>query len=152
MKQMIRRFSELVSRNNLFLSSQEVLRKMIFGLDTRNRQLLVLADTGAAFEEQVIPLRVIQACTVRKQYRGIRPGALQPDHLAEFLDSVELRLDIGGSDPLVLPFYEHGPDPQKAARPAERKAHLWAGAIEQMLKAGKLRPAPPDAESAVNGR
>jgi hypothetical protein len=147
MKQMIHRFSELVSRYNLFLSSQEVLRKIIFGLDTRSRRLLVLFRTDeAAFEERVIPLSAIRACTVRKHYRGIPSGGLQPDRLPDFLETVELQLDLGQNGPLVLPFFQQGPDRRKAARPAERKARLWAGAIGQLLKGSQLRSANPDPE------
>ncbi|GAA4321833.1 hypothetical protein GCM10023184_07870 [Flaviaesturariibacter amylovorans] len=148
---MLRRFSELAARYGLFLSGQQVLRNIVFGIDPRSCRLLVLADRGDRYEEQLIPLRSVQACTVRTRYHGIPPGALQHEELPDFLRSVELRLDLPGAPPLVLPFYEHGPDHKERAQPAVRKARLWAAAIGQLLKGGEGRPATPGAGAGAGG-
>ncbi|TCJ17045.1 hypothetical protein EPD60_06965 [Flaviaesturariibacter flavus] len=127
MKQLLYRFTESAARRMLLLSSQEILRDTVIGLDARNRRLLVV-DSG----EQLIALDDIRECTVKKEYAPIRPGALSGRRLDAFLRRISLRLEFKSRPGCEIVFYNVKADGRDAV-PFEKRARRWAESIRQLL-------------------
>ncbi|RYZ22290.1 MAG: hypothetical protein EOO16_09665 [Chitinophagaceae bacterium] len=127
MKQLIFRFTETAARRMLLLSSQEILRDAVIGLDARNRRLLVVDRA-----EQLIALDDIDACSVKKDYAPIRPGMLRGRTIEAFLRRITLCLELKNGRGHEIVFYDVRADGRRADA-FEKRARRWAESIRQLL-------------------
>src|SRR6476620_8111069 len=109
MNQRLKRFSELGSKHQLTLSSQELLKKGVIGLDGVHRKIVVLQEIDETnFNMSVIDLADVKACSVKEHYGTIKSGELKARKLASYLEQVVLHLELNnGKEPVEIPFYQN---------------------------------------------
>ncbi|RYY63510.1 MAG: hypothetical protein EOO12_12120 [Chitinophagaceae bacterium] len=136
MNPLLTRFQEAARRYGLGCPGPEILKTGVLGLDAAKRRLLWLFEpaTGAP-REQVIALDALSACSIRKDYSGIRPGSLPARRLDEYLLRTYLHLEGStAADSAEIPFYDSKWNLYRDAAPAERTARHWAGLIAPLLE------------------
>ncbi len=135
MKQFLKRFSELGTYYDLTFSSQEILQDAAIGLDGIHRKLLVLAGNyeKTAFD-QLVDLRNVKACFVKKEYGKIKAG--RPDNqLEEKLEKISLCFELkSGNPPVEMVFYHHETGDVYQIREMNEKARHWEAILSKMLK------------------
>lgn len=136
MNSIVKRFSELVSRHGLYISSQTILQTCVLALDGINRKMIV---QDSDFRHCIIDLDEVRSCTVRKTYRSIHGGELEHGLLDGYLQEVLLCFEFkSGKAQVEIPFYQTGIDPVVLAPELEHRAKDWEAVLSKMLS-GPLR-------------
>lgn len=135
MNQFLIRFSELGILYNLTFSSQEIMQYAAIGLDGIHRMLLVLTgnNESTAFN-QLVNLRDVKTCYVKKEYGTIKAGIKQ-NKLAEYLKKISLCFELKwGKDPVEVVFYHEVTGGVNQIKAMEEKAKYWEAILSKMLK------------------
>lgn len=131
MNQILNRFSDLVARHGLYISSQAILQTCIIALDGINRKMIVQHSDGS---HCIIDLDEVLSCSVIKQYGSIYGGDLKTRQLDQYLQKVLLCFHFKtGKPPVEIPFYQHNADPIVLATERENKAKDWEAVLSKML-------------------
>jgi hypothetical protein len=136
MNQRLKHFSELGSRHQLKISSQEMLKKCVIGLDGIHRKIVVLQEMDETnFNTSVIDLADVKACCVKEHYGTIRSGELKARKLASYLEQVVLHLELNnGKAPVEIPFYQNLDNHESEAPELEQKARHWEAVLSKLLQ------------------
>ena len=126
--------SELGSAFNLSFSSHEILSKEIIGLDGIKRKVLVIEKDNGLSNHYIIELDTVSVISVKKIYKGIKPGELKNKRIEAFLESICLQFEFrDGKDHIGLLFYENGINEIQDLPGLERKARSWQVILSKMI-------------------
>ena len=135
MNQRLHRISELGSKHQLTLSSQEILKKCVIGLDGVHRKIVVLRETDETnYNASVIDLADVKACSVKEHYGTIRSGELKARKLESYLEQIVLHLELNnGNDPVEIPFYQNLEDHEGERPQLGQKAKHWEVLLSKLV-------------------
>lgn len=131
------RFCRLGIEHNISISGQEVLNDCIIGMDGINRKLLVIkrGDLNHYYNWYIIDLDEITNCSVKKTYRSIMAGELKGRTIEEYLEQIDLRLELlNKKEPVEIPFYRHTSHQGIQITELDRKAKKWQIMLSKMHK------------------
>jgi hypothetical protein len=136
MNQRLKCFSELGSKHQLSVSSQEMLKKCVIGLDGVHRKIVVLQEIDETnFNTSVIDLADVKACCVKEHYGTIKRGELKTQKLANYLEQVVLHLELNnGNEPVEIPFYQNFENHASEAPGLEQKARQWEAILSKLVQ------------------
>ena len=127
--------SQLGTRYNLNFSSQEVLSNYIMGLDGVKRKLLILRGYGNKdFQICLVDLNLLESCSVKTYYGGIKVGELKRRHLNSYIRQISLQFIFSnGSQTLEVPFFLETEQVKEELPVMERKAFYWKSILSKMI-------------------
>ena len=133
MNNLLQCFKEIVIKSHFRISSQELLKDCVFGIDGINRKLLIVKSQNEMFCSSVINLDDIKTCSIKKEYRSIGVNGLESKRLEHYLEKVLLRLEFGNGrkDTEVL-FYQDSSNPLYEVHKLTNKARLWETMLSKM--------------------
>ena len=133
MNNLLQYFKEIVIKNHFRISSQELLKDCVFGIDGINRKLLIVTNQNELFCSSVINLDEIKKCSIKKEYRSIEADGLKSKRLEHYLEKILLRLEFGNGrkDTEVL-FYQDSSNPLYEVHKLTNKARLWETMLSKM--------------------
>ena len=141
LNQFLARFGEFGTLNKLTFSSQEIMQYAAIRLDGIQRKLLVLTgnNESSAFN-QLIDLRDVKTCTVKKQFQSVNVGKGQ-SKLGQHLETISLCFESKWGKPQIeVLFYHYITGNVSQIREKEKKARHWEAILSKMLK-GPLKEA-----------
>lgn len=139
LKSILAEFRSASSREGLFLSSQEVLRNAVIGLDGLQRKLLIVErNSDESYQSLLIDLSEVQRCTVERTFRSVSRGDSAPPDKS--IESVSLRFILAQIIPASVLFYNHVEEPAHNAPELEAKASHWQVMLSKLLSASPDRP------------
>ncbi|MBS1602566.1 MAG: hypothetical protein JST42_07845 [Bacteroidetes bacterium] len=129
-------FRDIASVNNLSFTGQEVLQAMALGLDGPNRQLVIVEEKNQTYDPQIIDLREVTACRIKKVYTAIHSNAYKRSRSEDYLRSIALELDLKGqTSPVVVFFYRNDQNSIHEIRELETRVRNWEKMLSKMLTA-----------------
>jgi hypothetical protein len=134
---LLTRLCRLGIENNISISGQEVLNDCVIGMDGINRKLLVVkrGDLHNYYNWYIIDLDEIINCSVKKTYRSIMAGELKGRTIEEYLEQIDLRLELlNKKEPVEIPFYRYTNHQGTQINQLDRKAKNWQIMLSKMQK------------------
>ena len=128
--------SEFGTKHNLTFSSQEILKDSIVCLDGVHRKLLIVKIfQEVIYFSEVIDLKDVKSCSVKKQYGSIYGGALQTKKLDAYLETIHLNFEfVNGMDLLEVKFFHHIENHLSEMVELEKKAKQWEIMLSGMMR------------------
>ena len=134
MNHLLYHFSELGTLYALSFSSHEVLNDCIIGLDGVQGKLLIMSvNNETAGQHEVIELKEVKACSLRKYYGNIQPQALKSRPLDHHLQKMVLHFEMMGATPKEVTFYHHTADAYESLKELHTRAGHWETLLSKML-------------------
>ncbi|MBE7172988.1 MAG: hypothetical protein INR73_20595 [Williamsia sp.] len=129
--------SEMGTKHNLTFSSQEILKDSILCLDGIRRQLLILKN----FEEviyfsELIDLREIKSCSLKKQYGSTYGAAFQSRKPEDsYLETIYLNFEFASNrEPIDVKFFNHIENHPGEMAALEQRARDWEILLSKMMQ------------------
>jgi len=127
-------FNELSERDNLSFTRKEIMENFVVGLDESCKKLFVVRRTGDRYDSQIIDLKEIRKCSMKKLYKSINMGTVKKKRYESRFDKIVLEFNyFDNRNPIEIPFYESGVDHLSDKADLEQKAGSWAASLTQML-------------------
>jgi hypothetical protein len=129
LQQLLVRFSELGTANDLAFTSQLILRNRIIGLDGIKKTLLVMEVNAGNDNWYLVALDEMIGCKVKMIYKRISTRSDE-----ENLDKILIRFEKSDYETIVLlPFYESGEDSVLEATTLAKKADHWESMLSKLI-------------------
>ncbi len=142
MNTLLQYFKEIAIKSHLRISSQELLKDCVFGIDGINRKLLIVKNQNETFCSSVINLDDIKRCSIKKEYRSIGANGLESKRLEHYLSKIFLRLEFAnGREGTEVLFYQDRSNPLYEVHKLTNKARLWETMLSKMRSSSKNIPA-----------
>lgn len=118
--------TKIARKRSLSLSNQDEAGSNVIAVDVQKMKLFYLKKTSKASSYQVIDLRTLQKCSIKKEYASISAGELKSKKLHLFLKSIFLKLCFkNDSEVITLPLYQAEIDGPEDVIQVEAKAKKW---------------------------
>lgn len=133
-------YKQVLKTSNLSLSTPELLKDSIIGLDEIHRKFLILklADDDT-YNTQVIDLEMVKNCSVRKRNNIINREGYEKNKPDAFVEEIVLELEfLDKKKPVEIIFYKHIIDNIAEMHLLEERARKWEVIITNVLRS-KLR-------------
>lgn len=128
------RLSELGSELGLSFSSHLVLADKVIGLDGIQKKFLVSEFKNGQSEYRIIALDKVRSISVKRTYRGIKPGELNERRFEEFIETIHLKFECSDEgDAIILPFYERGTNHVADLTKVESNVKNWQLVLSKMI-------------------
>lgn len=126
--------SNLGSDLNLSFSSHLQLNNKLIALDGTKRKLLVFEFGNDLPEYYIIELDRVQFISVKKQYHGIKAGALNKQGLEQFIKSIHLYFEHTNSkDNVAVPFYDTETNEAPGLPKLDSVARNWQKLLSKLI-------------------
>lgn len=128
------KFRKLGFRLNLVFSNCQLLGDMLVGLDFKRRKLVIADGVGNVKWWHTIELADLRTISVSKAYKSIRAGELSFKKVADFIHSIQVRLDfLDGRESIILPVYGNNVAQRKNIHKIERRLTRWYNMLSGMI-------------------
>jgi hypothetical protein len=136
-------FSLLVSKYQLTISGQELIKDHMIGLDGINRKIIVLSGiTTGKLHPLIIDLADVRFCFLRKNYTPVKAGNRKNIKLDYMFEKILLRFEFKDHQkPVEIIFYDHLKNEIKDISHLENKAKHWETLLSKMLVMPYLKSA-----------
>ncbi len=132
--QLLYRFSQLGSKNNLVFSSQELLKESIIGVDGLHRKLLILETSDGECNNFVIDLSEVSTCRVKTLYKVFHINPIHRNAKQHVEKIVLLFEGQHEATPLEVSFYRDKKNSVRQLPELEQKARDWEVMLSKMLQ------------------
>lgn len=133
MKKLLDQFSRSATEANLSISSQEILKECIFGLDGTHRKIVVVHMENGSPQTNIIELRQYKNCAVKKIYGTIQAGDLKSNKLDHFLEKIIVEFEAENNPSREIAFYNHSVNHIYETLDMEKKAREWQAILSKLL-------------------
>ncbi len=132
-------YNELASKNNLTISTNEVFKDAVFGLDEICNKLLVLKSVEAnKYKWHIIDLNTVKNCAVIKDYKSFYSNESKAKTIERYVDQINLQFEfIDGKEPVEINFYTHILNHISHMPESEQKARKWEDVISKIISKEK---------------
>jgi hypothetical protein len=128
------KFKKLAFQLNLAFSDCDLLGDILFGLDLKRRKLVIADGMGNVNLRYAIALADLKTIVVKKIYKSIRAGELGIKSVADFIHSIQVRLEFrDGRESIVLPIYGSKGTKIHNIRKMERHLARWYNKLSRMI-------------------
>ena len=132
-KSLLRQLSEVGLAQNLSFSCQEIIGTRVFGLDGRNRKLIVVEKLSFGdFRKTVVDLDDVTGCMVEKEVAGDVDDLFGAVNMAP-VTSLSLQLLRTNQAPLDIVFYSGNENVFEDIKQLEKKAHYWEAILSKLI-------------------
>ena len=129
----LNRFKEAGFKHHLSLSSQEILRNKIIGLDGLKRTLLIF-ELAPVERATCINMADVKNCTVAKEYESVNIGTEKKNKIEKHLTSIAIQFDlINSPDPVSVSFYDSRFHSVYEMAESETKVKHWVSLLSKMI-------------------
>src|SRR5689334_184191 len=105
-RKLLTELKKIASYFRFTLSKIEVLTNMAFGLDERNKKLLVLGEKDKPFFK-TIDVENIDSCAIKIKYTSISAGELEDKNINHFIDKIQLHIShLDSQKSVEVGFYD----------------------------------------------
>lgn len=133
MNKLLGHFNLSLAESGLSISSQEILKGGIFGIDGTRRKILTVTKENGSFHSDIIDLKQIKTCNVKKVYGTIQAGDLETNKLENFLEKIILQFEADNTPGSEIVFYKHGFNHIYDTLEMEKKAKEWQVVLSKMI-------------------
>ena len=135
--EMLERFTSIVLKKGLSISSQQSLYNSIIGIDGIQRKLLIVRRSADdKYDFRSIDLDQVKHYNVEKCFTTINIGAKEKEKYEKHIGKIILHLEMVDGDPEHLVFFDPVHDHISAMHELEEAAARWESILSGLVAAG----------------
>lgn len=105
------KLAKLAGRLNISFSKYIAIGGKIFGLDEKNKKLLISDEHGTQTGQQIIELDKVKSVSLKKSYDSIPAGELRKKSVEDFINQIRLQFEhFNNGQQTILSFYDREKD------------------------------------------
>lgn len=105
------KLAKLAARLNITFSKCISIGSKIFGLDEKNKKLLISDQKGTQTEQHIIELQNVKSVSLNKSYGSIPAGELRKKSVDEFIKQIRFQFEhFNNGQHTILSFYDREKD------------------------------------------
>lgn len=133
--ELLKHFSKLGTKNNLSISSQEILENCLIGLDETQRKLLVLKKIDKdRYDSLLLDLNEVKSCSKKKIYRTVNIATGKKEEFKNQFDKIVIAFDFKDNrQPVHVVFFEAMINHILAMQELEQKAKNWETTLAKIV-------------------
>jgi hypothetical protein len=105
------KLAKLAARLNISFSKCIAIGGKVFGLDEKNKKLLIAEQQGDQTEQHIIELEKVKTVSLKKSYNSIPAGELSEKGIEEFINQIRLQFEpLNNDEQTIISFYDREKD------------------------------------------